>query len=393
MTTSITLILAGLVIITLLWRWHQTRAEVQALQEQLESSRKEHAATLTEVISLRDALLRGIDDVLLVLDSDQHILFANPAAESLLGQELVGETLIGAMRQPELETLIQDAQRLGGEGVERRIEYEQHILQARAVVFQNGSAPRPIEILSLRDVTEIQRLERARREMVSNVIHELSTPITNISLLVETILGIAQEEKLKPKRVRKQLVEIQGATETLTQLMQEMRELALIETGKMPIRLDPSPLVEIVQASVNELQNLANTKEQTINILVPDNLAVLADAMRMQRAFKNILHNAIKFSSTGGQITVSATTSKDEVIIAISDSGPGIPAQDIPRIFERFYQVDRARREGTGLGLAIVRHIVQGHGGRTWVESSEGEGATFYIALGLAHDQAIIKDI
>jgi two-component system sensor histidine kinase VicK len=111
---------------------------------------------------------------------------------------------------------------------------------------------------------------------------------------------------------------------------------------------------------------------------------VLADEVQLQRAVKNIVHNAVKYSPAGSKIEISATTNGDEAVIAVRDHGPGIPRDDLERIFERFFQVDRSRRSGTGLGLAIVRHIVLAHGGRVWVESDEGHGATFYISLVLA---------
>ena len=188
----------------------------------------------------------------------------------------------------------------------------------------------------------------------------------------------------KVKKSRKIASEIRREVNTLTQLVQEMRDLSLIESGQMPVRLTPDNLLDIITAGVEPLLTLAENKEQTITIDVPGDILVLADDLQIRRAVKNIVHNAVKFSPNGGQIHITATTTEDEAIIAVKDTGPGIPAADLERIFERFFQVDRARRTGTGLGLAIVRHIVLAHGGRVWVESVEGAGATFYFALALA---------
>jgi two-component system phosphate regulon sensor histidine kinase PhoR len=237
-------------------------------------------------------------------------------------------------------------------------------------------------VLTLRDVTELQRLERSRREMVFNISHELSTPITAIGLLADTLLNVAEKEK--PRRLRKMAKDIRRETDTLTQLVQEMRDLSLIESGQMPVRLTASNLLSIVQSSIEPLLTLVESKNQTIDMAVPEDVYVLADELQIQRAIKNILHNAVKFTPEGGQIRIVATRHDNEAVLAVSDDGPGIPVDDLPRVFERFFQVDRSRREGTGLGLAIVRHIVMAHGGRTWVESVEGEGSTFYIALALA---------
>ncbi len=353
---------------------------MRRLERQLSSGDQRLRAELGRAYWQRDGVLKAIDDALLVLDADRRVLVANPAAQALLGTNAEGQPLIQAVNNPKIEELVEAAQLVRGEGVERRIEFGQRILNARAVALQNGA--NQLEVLFLRDVTEIQRLERARREMVANISHELSTPITAMGLLADTLLEIAGREK--PKRLRKMAADIKREVDTMAQLVQEMRDLALIESGQMPIRLTATPLAEAVQASVEPLRTLAESKEQTITISVPGEISVLADAFQIERALRNIIHNAVKYTPERGLIEISAETTDDEAIIAVRDNGPGIAPEDLPRVFERFYQADRARRSGTGLGLAIVRHIVLAHGGRVWAESVEGQGATFYVALALA---------
>jgi two-component system phosphate regulon sensor histidine kinase PhoR len=379
MIAGLALVTAG-VLAGLLMR---SRSQIRFAELQKTRLAKDQAAQLDQAAVLRDSLLKAVDETLLVLDTEQKILYANATAESWLGQDLAGKTLIAAIRQPELETLIDDARKLRGEAVERHIEYEHHILHGRAVA--SSDTDNSFEVLTLRDVTELQRLERSRRDMVSNISHELSTPITAIGLLADTLLNVAEKEK--PRRLRKMAKDIRREADTLTQLVQEMRDLSLIESGQMPIRLTPNNLLSIVQTSVEPLLTLVEGKNQTISVAVPEDIFVLADDVQIQRAIKNILHNAVKFTPEGGHIQISATQNGNEVVLAVTDSGPGIPADDLPRVFERFFQVDRSRREGTGLGLAIVRHIVMAHGGRVWAESIEGEGATFYIALALAESE------
>jgi len=353
---------------------------VKDLESQLAAAERPRQADLQRLRWQQEGILKAVDEAVLVLDAQRLILTANLAAEALLGSKLAGESLIQVVDSPALVELVQSALLVRGEAMERRVESGQRMLHARAVALQHDGDQ--LSVLTLRDVTEIQRLERARREMVSNISHELSTPITAIGLLADTLFDSAEKEK--PKRLRKMAGDIKREVDTLTQLVQEMRDLSLIESGQMPIRLTPAPLLDIVQASVKPLEALAEGKQQIIEVNVPGDITVLADSYQLQRALKNILHNAVKYAPRQGQIDITATVSGDEAIVAVQDDGPGIASGDLPRIFERFYQADRARRTGTGLGLAIVRHILKAHGGRVWAESTEGEGATFFLAMALA---------
>ena len=181
---------------------HTQLSKLRAANEQLEQDNRQikqiQDGQLEQAEQLRDLLLRATDDAVLVLDADQQVLFANPVTESLFGETLTGQALQKALQQAELDMLVQDAQRIGSKGMERRIELDTHILEAHAVT--SGTVDESITILMLRDVTHIQRLERARREMVSNITHELSTPITTIGLLAETLLNYQGKAKQMRKR-------------------------------------------------------------------------------------------------------------------------------------------------------------------------------------------------
>ena len=378
-------IITGLALITagvLAWMLVQARERIRAVEQEKTFLLEDLTSQVKHVEQMRDGLFRATDDGLMVLDGEQRVLFANPAAETILGARLVGQIITQAVPEPDLELFIQDSQMADNEDVERRIDLGKHVYHARAITASDGDYS--FEILALRDVTQMQRLERARREMVSNITHELGTPITAIGLLADTLLNLAEQGKTK--KTRKMAKDIHREVDTLTQLVQEMRDLSLIESGQMPVRLTPMVLRTIVQLGVEPLLALADNKAQTVMIDIPENVYVLADERQIQRAVKNIVHNAIKFTPEGGQIQVTTTVADEEAIIAVRDTGPGIAAEEVTRIFERFYQVDRARREGTGLGLAIVRHIVMSHGGRTWAESVEGQGTTFFITLALADE-------
>ncbi|MBI4769920.1 MAG: hypothetical protein HY784_05760 [Chloroflexi bacterium] len=172
--------------------------------------------------------------------------------------------------------------------------------------------------------------------------------------------------------------------EALQQLAQELLDLAQIESGRALVRLVPVPVSELVSAPVERLRPQAERKGQQVEVDVSAELVALADEEQVRRAIGNLLHNAIKFTPQGGRVRLRAQAAGDDVLVEVSDSGPGIPPEDLPRVFERFFRGDRARAGGgTGLGLAIARHVVEAHGGRIWAESEgrPGKGAVFRFTL------------
>ncbi len=191
-----------------------------------------------------------------------------------------------------------------------------------------------------------------------------------------------------PPAAQRFLIRMETELDALTQMVQELLELARIESGQVPLRLAPSSVGELVLPVVEHLQPPAERAGLALAVDLPADIPpVLADAERVRQVVTNLAHNAIKFTPPGGQVSVSAavTPARDEVVIRVRDTGVGIRADDLPRIFERFYKADRARTGGgTGLGLAIARHIVQAHGGRIWVESVEGQGSSFFFSLPVA---------
>ena len=208
-----------------------------------------------------------------------------------------------------------------------------------------------------------------------------------IRAVVETLQDGALED---PTVVYEFLARAERELDTLTQMVEELLELSRIESGEVPLRLTPTSISDLIIDSLDRLGPQAERKDIEIDVQITDRLPVIsADAERMQRVMTNLLHNAIKFTPEGGSIQVAArlsdgARSQAEVIVSVRDSGVGIAADDLPRIFERFYKSDRARtrsRGGTGLGLAIARHLVEAHGGRIWAKSKEGKGSTFYFTL------------
>jgi two-component system phosphate regulon sensor histidine kinase PhoR len=231
-------------------------------------------------------------------------------------------------------------------------------------------------------VTELQRLGRIRRDFVANISHELRTPVTTLQLVTETLANALRDNLAAAPDL---LTKLRGQIELLNQLTEEAMDLALIESGQMPLKLVEAHLAGLLNQVLDLLRPQAEQKQIAIDAQISSDLIVLADSAGAQKVLRNLLHNAIKFTPSGGRISVRARRDADNIEIQVSDTGIGIPAKDLPRIFERFYKADRARAQGeargTGLGLAIAKHIVEGHGGRIWAESVEGRGSTFHFTL------------
>jgi two-component system phosphate regulon sensor histidine kinase PhoR len=242
----------------------------------------------------------------------------------------------------------------------------------------------------LEDVSELRRLQQIRAEFIDNLSHELRTPLTTVSLLAETLMREAEAAgDTIPPRMRDRIGKIEIETSHLVQMVTELLDLSRIESGGALGAVDLLDVGEVATESVERLRLFADRQGVTLRVDRPARLpAVRGDAARLAQVFVNLLHNAVKFSPDGGEVRVSVRTRTDAVVVSVEDHGVGIPRAAQPRIFERFYKVDRARIRGvtggTGLGLAIARHIIEQHGGRIWVESAEGRGSTFSFSVPLA---------
>jgi two-component system phosphate regulon sensor histidine kinase PhoR len=235
-------------------------------------------------------------------------------------------------------------------------------------------------LLLLQDLTELRRLETVRRDFVANISHELRTPTASIKALAETLRDGAIDD---PSVAKDFLAKINAEADKLTQMVQELGDLSRIESGEAPIQSKPFNMAEAIEQAVGRLKAQADRAGLSLSVEPVSPLPqALGDRDRVEQVLVNLIHNAIKFTPPGGTITVSAKATIDDILVSVSDTGVGISADDLPRIFERFYKADRARTGGgTGLGLAIAKHIVEAHGGRIWAESVEGKGSTFSFTL------------
>mgnify|MGYP001024361705 CR=1 FL=1 len=364
---------------------------------------RETINSLTEQQDRLSAVLDNMADGVLITDAQGIVGLINPAAADLLGankEQALGRSFAQVARDHRIIDLWQRCYKEREEQVEP-IEMDRH-----RAFFQVIATPLREHdqacLMILQDLTRLRRLETVRRDFISNISHELRTPMAALKALVDTLRDGALED---PPAAQRFLDRMDVEVDALTQMVQELLQLSRIESGRAPIRLEPASVLELVIPPVERLRPQAERVELSVTVdILPDLPQVLADTDRIQQVVTNVVHNAIKFTPPGGTIVVSASllesipeqslpsakatpgferyASGEWVAISVKDSGVGIPAEDLPRVFERFYKADRARSGGgTGLGLSIAKHIVQAHDGTIWAESVEGEGATFTFIL------------
>lgn len=338
-----------------------------------------------------------------VITTDEHgvIDTINPAASRLFGisqEKAVGRSLIEVTHSHELHGAFADV--LAHPGSDRRMEIVVGKRTLAAVVTAaagTGSAARIASdgrtagLIVLQDITELRRLERVRRDFVANIGHELRTPLTSVRLLVETVREALRDD---PKAAEDFLGQIEAELDRLTQLVRELLELSRIESGQVRLQRTSVDVRHLLEVTAGRLRAQAERAGVTLTVEAAESMPPAdADPELVEQVLVNLVHNAIKFTNPGGSVTLATRSQDAEVRVSVQDTGVGIPPDDLPRIFERFYKVDKARatgrererREGgTGLGLAIAKHVVQAHGGRIWAESVYGRGSTFYFTLPVA---------
>jgi len=359
--------------------------EIRQLADTIESviddSRKRIAMLEREKKRLID-VIDHVPDGILVVGNEGELLFTNLAAQRLFDLDKtirIGESLAKATRHHQIVELWRQA-RADGKIKSAVIE-----LPARRITIQATCSPLDdylpgSTIILLEDISRLRLLETVRRDFISNISHELRTPLASLKALTETLMDGALED---PSVSRHFLTQIDTEVDSLTLLVQELLELSRIESGKVPIHMNPHSAEELILPAVERLRLQAERNGLTIRVDIEPGIPhVSADQVRLQQVIVNLVHNAIKFTPPGGEVAVSAKHIDDSIVFAIRDTGTGIAQHDIPRIFERFYKADRSRSGGgTGLGLAIAKHLVEAHSGKIWVESQEGEGSTFYFSL------------
>jgi len=371
------------------FRW---RARFIAQQQQraaeIEASQHRQQQTSLDAQAQQKVLFDSMLEGLLLLDRSRKIYLVNRTFKNLFGlkTELRGKTIVEALRLHELDELLQ---RVDTE--QQVLDYEiklpdlnERWLQVNAAAITNAAGERDGTILVFRDLTRLKQLERQREEFVANVSHELRTPLSLIKGYVETLLDGARDN---PEVAERFLKIIERNAQRLDLLIQDLLTISALESGRMTLELQAVNLKSLAEKVFSHLQSKAENKNVRLVNELPE-LMVNGDANRLDQVLANLVDNAIKYGLAGGTVTVGGQVLADGTReIFVRDDGPGIPAEALDRVFERFYRVDKARSRdqgGTGLGLAIVKHIVHAHGGAVRCESELGKGATFFFTLPMA---------
>ena len=299
-------------------------------------------------------VLDQLTDGVLIADSNGQVQFANPASRRLFeSPDPLGKTVTEVVRNHQLVEAWQRCQKtneLQSESVE--IPTRHQFLQLIVIPDQHASG----SLLLVQDFTRMQRLETVRRDFISNISHELRTPLASLKALTETLqTGALSDPDAAPRFLDRMVTEV----DALTQMAQELVDLSRIESGQVKLELHKISPGDLLQSAADRMKMQAERAGLDLRVEYKDDLPGLrVDQSRLEQVLVNLIHNAVKFTRPGGQVILLAESSGDEVRFAIKDTGIGIPADDIPRIFERFYRVDKSRTgSGTGLGLSIARHL------------------------------------
>ena len=348
-----------------------------AVASLITSFNTQHAATDAERARLATVLDQMTDGVL-IADSQGLIQFANPAAGRLFQtSNPTHRSITEVIRNHQLVEAWRRCQQTGQmqtESVELPTRHQ--FLQLVVIPDTHASG----SLLLVQDLTRIRRLETVRRDFVSNLSHELRTPLASLKALAETLQEGALDD---PPAARQFIDQIQIEVDALTQMVNELLELSKIESGRFTLDLTPVAACDLLDSASKRMQLQAERAGLNIRVECASDIPrVSIDSQRLEQVLVNLIHNSIKFTRAGGEIVLSAEIFGDSIRFGVCDTGIGIPEDEVSRIFERFYRVDKSRAgSGTGLGLSIAKHIVEAHKGKIWAESREGQGSTFYFTI------------
>jgi two-component system phosphate regulon sensor histidine kinase PhoR len=329
-----------------------------------------------------EAILSGMIEGVLVVDGAGRLQLANRAAQSMLRMDAssIGRPYVEVIRHPDVSSQLGTALR-GEEADNRELALMRDpgrtfVARAAPVARSGGGGA----VLVLHDITDLRRADQIRRDFVANVSHELRTPLTAIRGYVEALL----DDRPDPEDTRRFLEIIARHSARMERLVSDLLRLARLDARQEALDLAPCDMQQLFNTVVGDVAQTIESKRQRITTTVdPDACRLRADPAKLHDVLRNLVENAVNYSPDEAAIHLEATRRGGTVSISVSDSGPGIPSEDLSRVFERFYRVDKSRSRpgGTGLGLAIVKHLVELHGGQVAAENRTEGGARFTISL------------
>ena len=370
---------------------HRIRTDASGETGELVAAFNRMATSLTSMMgdlsgerNKLSAVMETMSDGVIVVDSSGDVELLNGAAATLFGVDpgVDPETPLSIGHDHELRQLVA-ACREAGEPQYAEIILTEGRRTVSAVVTPLDEEPGGAVLVSLHDLTELRQVETSRREFVSNVSHELRTPLSSIKAMAETL----EDGGLNDPSINADFVQrIHIEADRMTTLVNDLLELTSLQSGQADMKAQQVDIASVIREEGSRYVQVAEGLGIAARVSLPEDLPkVVAQEDRMRQVVRNLLDNALKFTPENGRIDISASTNHDVVEVRVSDNGLGIPPESLPHIFERFYKVERSRRnEGSGLGLAIVKNIVQAYGGEVHVESREGEGSTFSFTLSVA---------
>jgi two-component system phosphate regulon sensor histidine kinase PhoR len=357
--------------------------ELSTMEAALNQTAERLGQNFAELESRRHELATMLDsmqEAVVAVTAEGQVRWSNSVMQKMAGTQIrVGRPLVHSVRDPELLACVKAALEKG------EVRSGRASSMAPGRVFEISAAPLPSggALAVLHDVTRIEAAEKSRRDFIANVSHELRTPLTSIQGYVETLV---EDSNPNPETTREFLGIIQKNASRMNRLTEDLLALASVESPDYKLASQPMRASAIVLDAIDSLGGIVVDSGVQIERGEVTDAMVCADPDAMNQVFGNLIENALKYGKSGKRIVVGAVQRGNDVDFYVQDFGPGIASEHLARIFERFYRVDKARsREsgGTGLGLAIVKHMVEAHGGRAWVESELGAGATFHFTLPL----------
>jgi len=339
---------------------------------------EENFAAVRESRSELEALLNSMTDGVIAVSPDMKVRWANQAIASIVHQQVrIGASVVEVLRHPDFLATLSEALK----SKHRESAIAASLSGRRSFLVNAEPLPDGGVVSVLHDISEVERVEKTRRDFIANVSHELRTPLTSIRGYAETLI---ESDGLLNDSAREFLQVIRRNAERMGRLTEDLLVLARVESGEEKLDLRPQSARQLLSESASSMQENARTAEVELAVENIPDWSVMADGYAVHQVFGNLISNALRYAQSGKKIIIGAHEQPGGIEFFVRDFGPGIASEHLPRIFERFYRVDKARsREsgGTGLGLAIVKHIVLNHGGAVRVESMVGHGTTFFFLL------------